>query len=135
MTGWQVVLATCFLASGSAIADDSRSLAAQAEDAWVAKGADVLSAEQLCDSYGQYASRAARRELDRRHTFTPAEWALIDSQQIQVGESELALHCTWGKAPVNRTVTVAGPLKQYVYSRTYVYVANGRIVSFQDHSP
>lgn len=99
-----------------------------------AVSAPTLSSERLCiksHDYGYFAPAAT--ELRRRVALTDNEWALISARKIGVGMSELALLCSWGSAPVNRTVTAAGIHKQYVYpDGALVYVENGRVTGFQD---
>jgi hypothetical protein len=89
---------------------------------------------ELCGEYYDNHYRAAREELRRRKALTAEEWQLVERGQIRIGVSELALVCSFGRAPANRTVTAAGARKQYVYGdgETLVYVEDGRVVAFQD---
>lgn len=99
---------------------------------WVAHSAPGLTPESLCFELNR-GSKAARQELERRNLLNAIEWTLVDSHRIQIGMSETALLCSWGRTDVNRTVTAAGEHKQYVYGRgTMVYVDDGRVTAFQD---
>lgn len=91
-----------------------------------------LSANELCIALHDWGFDSARRELLRRHALTDQEWRLVDKQEIQIGMSEAALFCSWGKTQANRTITAHIDHRQYVYEAALVYVENGRIVSFQD---
>ena len=92
-----------------------------------------MTAEDICRNYHETRYAAARQELSRRKTLSPQEWKLVDRGSIQVGVSELALLCALGDAPVKRTVSARGVLKQYTYpGGVFVYVENGVVTSFQD---
>lgn len=113
---------------------EAESAAHEADDEKVfAAKARHMTNTELCLTYYGNEEKEARRELSRRHALTQSEWSLIDHKQIQIGMSEVAMLCSWGSTEVNRTVTAAIEYKQYVYpGSTYVYVENGKVVSFQD---
>ena len=97
----------------------------------------------LCNAYHNNKDQEVRAELDRRNVLSKSEWSLIDSGYIQVGISELALTCLRGgiipgvNGVVNTTTGSWGVHSQYVYenafgSRSYVYVENGVVKSWQN---
>lgn len=106
---------------------------------------EELTAENsynLCNAYNNNKNENIRSEIERRNLLTDAEWELIDSNYIQVGMSELALICLKGgiipgvNGVVNVTSGSWGVHKQYVYEnafggRSYVYVENGKVTSWQ----
>jgi hypothetical protein len=92
-------------------------------------------AEQERERKQREAAEAREREqCIARSSIAESEVALVKAQKIQLGMSETALLCSWGRPQkVNRTVNASGEHKQYVYgSNTYVYVENGKIDSWQD---
>jgi hypothetical protein len=76
------------------------------------------------------------RELNtciERGSIPASEVALVRAQKIQLGMSEAALLCSWGRPErVNRSVGSWGEHKQYIYSGANVYVENGKVTSWQD---
>jgi hypothetical protein len=92
-----------------------------------------MSSRELCTRYAGGRFPVIRAELIRRAAPTPAEWQLVDQREISIGMSELALICSWGDTARNRTVFATSVHTQYVYlSGRYVYVENGKVVSWQD---
>jgi hypothetical protein len=92
-----------------------------------------MTSGELCAGYHTHNYASARAELVRRGEITSSEWSLIDKGNLKIGMSELALLCELGVDRINRTVTVNGTRKQYVYeSNMFVYVENGVVVAYQD---
>lgn len=96
----------------------------------------------LCNAYHLNKNKKIRDELEFREILSDAEWVLIDANTIQVGISELALICLRGaiipgvNGSVNVTTGSWGVHKQYVYKdpfggRSYVYLENGKVTSWQ----
>ncbi|MBL6775109.1 MAG: hypothetical protein ISQ26_06825 [Candidatus Puniceispirillum sp.] len=74
-------------------------------------------------------------EIRSRDFFTDAEWALIKSQKIQIGQRAEILPCAFGRpSKVNRTVNQYGVSEQWVFRSTgwYVYTDDGVITSWQN---
>jgi len=96
----------------------------------------------LCNTYNFNGDKEVRTELQRRNALTDQEWGLIDSGYLQIGMSELALICLKGNVivgygTINVTTGTWGVHKQYVYenafgSRSYIYVENGKVTSWQN---
>jgi hypothetical protein len=79
------------------------------------------------------AQTRERNECLERSVVPASEVALVRAEKIQLGMSEAALLCSWGRPQsVNRSVGVWGEHKQYIYGRVYVYVENGKVTSWQD---
>lgn len=90
----------------------------------------------LINAWAFDKSKNARTELERRGTFTAAEWQLIDQKKIAIGCRESVVYASWGSpTTVNTTTTSYGVHKQLVYSQQlmpqYVYVENGVVTSMQ----
>jgi hypothetical protein len=102
------------------------------------KSQDVFA---LCNAFNFNRDAEVKNELQRRGALTDEEWGLVESETIAVGMSELALICLRGAiVPGYGTVNVTsgswGTQKQYVYvsalgGRSYVYVENGKVRSWQ----
>ncbi len=79
-------------------------------------------------------------EARSRELLTDDEIQLIKEEKIRIGMSETALIASWGYPnKINRSVGSYGVDKQFVYGRysrysspTYVYVENGKVISWQD---
>lgn len=54
------------------------------------------SAENLYTAWALFGHSRVRDELERRGAITPAEWQLIEKEEVEPGMSELALLCSWG---------------------------------------
>jgi hypothetical protein len=87
-------------------------------------------------------TEAMFQEGKKRSWFTDDDILLIRKGKIEIGMTERALLASWGY-PINirKPVSADGENKQYVYvygkrylfsSRSYVYVDNGTITSWQD---
>jgi hypothetical protein len=95
----------------------------------------------LCNTYHFNKNKNVRDELELRDLLSDNEWNLIDANSIQRGMSELALICLRGAivpgyGSINVTTGSWGVHKQYVYEhplggRSYVYVENGKVTSWQ----
>ncbi len=112
---------------------EQRRRAFEANEARINSSATAMSPVDLCADVHS-GSRVARAELERRNALSENEWRLVDDSRVAVGMSEIALICSRGRARVNRTVTVQGEHKQFVYGDAFVYVEQGRVVAFQDHT-
>jgi len=112
-----------FRAEWSAETDPSRKAAAAS-----------LSNSDLCSRFGRYHAEEDRAEIRKRKIVSQSEWPLVDAHRVRVGMSEVALLCSFGPPDsINRTVTSALVQKQYIYGDdSYVYVENGRVISFQN---
>lgn len=91
-----------------------------------------MDTNDICAALHSTNYTSAQDELKRRHALSAAEWDLVATHRVAVGMSEAALLCSWGQSRVNRTVTASEVSKQYIYAGAYVYVRNGKVVSFQD---
>lgn len=59
-------------------------------------------------------------------------WDLITQGKIKIGMSEDNLKLSWGlPKKINETVVAGEVSKQFIYTDQYVYVANGKVISFQ----
>ncbi len=87
-----------------------------------------------------YRTNEMFQEAKKRGLLTEQEIQLIKERQIKIGMSEGALIASWGSPrKKNRTVNQYGVREQYVYGTlnkyskpTYVYLENGKVVSWQD---
>lgn len=98
-----------------------------------------VSDEQLINAlqYELYRNELMFKEAKMRQLITDDEIRLIRKKRIKLGMSETALLISWGyPRRINRSVGSYGVHKQYVYgsssNRTYVYVENGKVKSWQD---
>lgn len=89
----------------------------------------------LCRSYALMIGKTrdnsiVGQELQRR---LQSEWSTIKARHIQIGMSEAALVCSWGRPDrINTSTGSWGTKKQWVYGTgQYVYTSNGRITSWQ----
>lgn len=74
-----------------------------------------------------------RAELDSRGAFTAEEWVLVDSEDVAIGMSTLAVLCAWGEpGDILRIVTEAGSSNQWMYGRRSVIVQDGKVTAFQE---
>ncbi len=79
-----------------------------------------------------------KAELQRRNLVPEHEWETIDQRKIKIGLSEMGLYISWGfPDKVNKSVGSYGVHKQIIYkrgkhSKTYVYVENGKVTSWQN---
>lgn len=63
---------------------------------------------------------------------TDEVWDLICQGKIQIGMAEHELFLSWGfPKKTNETVVSGVAHKQYIYGDQYVYVENGKVISFQ----
>jgi len=96
----------------------------------------------LCNAYHVLGSDKVKEELLKRGEITDDEWSLIEGEQYRIGMSELSLICSLGKpnykGAINKSAGSWGTKKQYVYpsiyssKRTYIYVRNGIVTSYQN---
>lgn len=101
-----------------------------------AKRRDSLAAARADDDAARKAVAAAL--IRRRAQLLARGWtaAIVDdvlSRRISIGmTAEVAIE-SWGRPnSVNRTITAAGTSEQWVYgSRSYIYLANGRVTAIQ----
>lgn len=80
------------------------------------------------------ATEARARDLARRYPGWSSEaLATVMCGAMVIGMTGPPLRASWG-APerINRTVVRSGTREQWVYSRTYVYLEEGVVVSWQD---
>ena len=81
----------------------------------------------------QEAEVRERNECVARSSLPASEVAVVRVEKVQLGMSEAALLCSWGRPErVNRSVGSWGEHKQYIYGGRYVYVENGKVTSWQD---
>ena len=86
------------------------------------------------EQYYQLTGKA-NRALEKKQFFTDSEMQLIKAGQIQIGMSELAVYCSWGKFPrdTNDTVGSWGRHRQSVMPNdVYFYFENGKLTSWQE---
>jgi hypothetical protein len=94
----------------------------------------VESDDALVWDYGFQPSAAVRAELERRGTFTDAEWSLIRGRHVQIGAREIVLYAAWGPPHHTDTITTRwGVERTHYYGSdehpTIVVVSNGLITS------
>lgn len=102
----------------------------------------TVTDDQLISALGNriYRNNQMFQEALQRSLLTEDEIVLIKDRKIRIGMSETALIASWGSPnKINRSVGNYGVHKQYIYgsysrysSRTYVYVENGKVTSWQD---
>jgi len=96
----------------------------------------------LCNAYSINKSANVRDELVRRNAITFYDWNLIDTSQVEIGMSELALICmpgsggTWGF--VGETVTADGTARSWNHKSCQscamkrVITVNGKVASWHN---
>lgn len=97
------------------------------------------SVRDLCAVYAPNRDPMIRSELERRGTFSPAEWKLIAKKTAPPGTREEVLWCSWGLpgeyGDVTEVSTNSGPGRRYRYivmgSITADFiVVDGKVASF-----
>jgi hypothetical protein len=91
-------------------------------------------AEETAKAKAVAAKRAASRANEIKAKKWPAdiEKAVID-RKIRIGMTDEQVRMAWGKPEtINRSVGSWGTHEQWVYGRTYLYLENGFLKSYQD---
>jgi hypothetical protein len=112
---------------------------------------ELMGVREICErlqlptftTAGEARRAAMWAELERREAFGPETLADIKAHRLQIGMSELAMTCSWGRpSKENRTTTARGTRIQYVYESylgaslgsryRYVYTEGNIITAIQD---
>lgn len=93
-----------------------------------------MNKEQLCHTYSINNDNTVRARLKLLYALTVKEWKQVDSGKVNIGTSELALQCIFGKPKkVNSTTNKYGTHKQWVYhNNVYIYTEDGKVTSWQN---
>jgi len=114
---------------------------AQTQDSLVNKKRLLLNSKQVLeDIYEEVAdknkianSRANRiKKMEAKYKTSEFKQDIIN-RHVAIGMNKEMIIDSWGKPEeINRTVGTWGVHEQWVYGRTYLYVENGILTSFQD---